>query len=149
MTARMAHHLRTTVLMTRAFCLQDPKILCRPILYSSCTQLKTGQLLIPRGCRRRDDGWRQKYTVRRGPTTKRHRLVKARNHHVGRRRDAAMHSTIMINGSNIAAASHLTASQRRQVPLRQRGELNPRLHRSVDFRFIPCYPVRCCIVSRL
>lgn len=88
---------------------------------------------------------------RRGPTTRRHRLVKARNHHVGRRRDAAMHSTIMINSSNIAAASHLTAGQRRQVPLRQRGELNPRLSPpyTVDFRFIPCYPVRCCIVSRL
>lgn len=94
-TAWVAHHLRTAVLMARAFCLQDPrtsKILCRPTLYSSCTQPKTGQLLIPRVCRRRDDGWRQQHLGKNEGVRRRgrgHRLVKARNHHVGRRRDGA------------------------------------------------------------
>ncbi|CAL1673472.1 unnamed protein product [Lasius platythorax] len=63
-------------------------------------------------------------------------------------RRRAMHPTIVINGGKIVAASHLTAGRRRQVPLRQRDELSPRLRRTVDFRSVPRYPVRCCIVSR-
>lgn len=154
-TARVAHRLRTAVLMVRAFCLQDPrtsKILCRLTLYSSCTQPKTRQLLIPRGCRRRDDGWRQEHTARtRGPG-RRGRGHRARQGEKPPRRATtrrrAMHPTIVINGGKIVAASHLTAGRRRQVPLRQRDELSPRLRRTVDFRSVPRYPVRCCIVSR-
>lgn len=47
-------------------------------------------------------------------------------------RRRAMHPTIVINGSNIVAA-RLT-SRRRQVPLRQRGELSARLCHAAGFR---------------
>lgn len=61
-------------------------------------------------------------------------------------RRRAMHPTIVINGSNIVAA-RLSASRRRQVPLRQRGELSVRLCHAGGFRAVPRLS-GCCVASR-
>lgn len=63
-------------------------------------------------------------------------------------RRRVMHPMIVINGSNIVAA-RLSVGQRRQVPLRQRGELSARLCHTaapaLDLSRVR--PARCCVAS--
>lgn len=97
---------------------------------------KRGSFWYRAAVARRDDGWQQEHTARtrrsddEGGGKPARQGEKPPRRATTRRR--AMHSTIVINGGNIVAASHLTAGRRRQVPLRQRGELNPRLRRTLS-----------------
>ena len=100
-------------------------------------------LLIPYGCRRRDDGWHCSRGKNEGSSST------AGNYRIVRRRDGdVMHPMIVINGSNIVTA-RLSVGQRRQVPLRQRGELSARLCHAaapaLDLSRVRS--ARCCVTS--